>query len=218
MCFCGCSRDVFACRSGDGISTSFDTAADLTSNFNLNVLPGDSSVNWRSGYGPSGVFSGSDGGFAHFNNFPTSDSIGFKIGEVFLNSFDVSSQWYEGGSGVSAANAAGNDFRLNLYDSGLNLVFTADYFLPANGDWTTITVNTPGVYAIQIVNAMGINPGQGFFANIDNIVFNEATGVVPEPATLFVWSGLGLPRLARSTPVQEESRPTASGDAELAVD
>jgi len=102
-----------------GALITFDTSADLTDNFLLDVIPGDHATTWRNGYGPEGGFPGSDGGFAHFADYAFAGSLQFRNGPVFLNSFEISSQHSGGGTGVSRAVEAGLDYHLRLYDENL---------------------------------------------------------------------------------------------------
>jgi len=72
---------------------TFDAPADLTDNFFVDVIAGDSLTEWRPGYSAQSGFPASDGGFVHFNQYNSSNSIAFKSGSVFLNSFEISSQY-----------------------------------------------------------------------------------------------------------------------------
>lgn len=132
-----------------GIIT-FDAESDLTNNFLLDIFPGDNLTQWRNGYGPSGGFPGSDGGFVLFNDFDTSNSIAFLSGPVFLNRFDISSQWSAGGAGVGFAADAQRDYHLRLYNQSLVPILDTTLQVAENGAWTTETFNVPNVYAIWI--------------------------------------------------------------------
>ncbi|HWA25464.1 MAG TPA: VPDSG-CTERM sorting domain-containing protein [Lacunisphaera sp.] len=191
---------LFGCglTSAFGTVYTFDASSDLSSNFAVNVFPGDANVQWRAGYGPSGIFDGSDGGFAHFNNYPQPDSMRFLTGPVFLNSFDLSSQYFGGGYGVSEASSAGNDYRLVLYDVSDTILFDQVMSVSALGAWGTVTLNVANVSTIRIFNGVlpsGANGGTGWWPNVDNIRVNEAAGVADSGSTIALL-GLALCAIA----------------------
>src|SRR5262245_31556139 len=72
---------------------TFDSQADLSGNFDVDVTFGDFGTQWRPGYGASGGFPGSDGGFVSSASGGAVNSLEFKSGPVFLNSFQISSQY-----------------------------------------------------------------------------------------------------------------------------
>ena len=172
---------------------TFDTSADLTSNWTLDVIPGDSNTQWRSGYGPSGGFPGSTGGFVHLNTWNTGNSMRYNAGSFTLNSMTVSSQLAGGGFGVTQATSAGRDFRMVLFDNAMNTLSDQIYFTDAGGAWTTINFNVANVRTIWVErrDITGVNLGTGFWPNLDNFVINEAISGVPVPATVALL-GLGL--------------------------
>lgn len=163
---------------------TFDSSADLTDNFNLDVISGDNYTVWRSGYSAVDGFPGSDGGFVDFNDYRSSNSIAFKAGPVTLNSFDISSQYYAGGYGVVEAINAQLDYHLRLYDQNLSVLLDEIRTVDPTGAWTTLTFNTPNVYAIWIGRRDNDGTGTGgWWPNIDNVRVNDLTAV-PEPTTL----------------------------------
>ena len=179
---------------------TFDTSADLTSNFDSDVLQGDTFTAWRAGYDATTSYEGSDGGFVWFNGYHDSNSIQFKSGPVTLNSFEISSQWYGGGRGVIDATNAGDDYRLILYDVSLNVLFDQTLFAAANGAWEAVLLNLSNVSIIQIAARSNDGTGTGgWWPSLDNIVVNESISAVPLPpsAILFGTALLGLAGLRR---------------------
>lgn len=160
---------------------TFDTATDLSANFDIDVISGDSGTEWHAGYGPASGFPGSDGGFVHFNTFISSNSLAFKGGPVFLQSFEISPQYDSGGSGVSQAIDADLDYHLRLYDISLTPILDTILTVGSTGAWETVTLNQAGVHAIWIArrDLDGTGTG-GWWPNLDNITTGNP---VPEPST-----------------------------------
>lgn len=186
--FCGA---VLVGSAASATTYTFDSSADLTSNFNTDVVAGDFGTGWRAGYGPTGGFPGSDGGFAHFNNYNEANSLQFKSGPVTLNSFDISSQYSGNGSGVNNATNALGDYRLVLYDTMFNTLYDNVLTVAAGGVWETLTFNIANVSTIWIADRSDGTGSGGWWPNLDNITVNE-TSPVPVPATLpLLLVGLG---------------------------
>ncbi len=191
---------VLALASSGAAATvfTFDSSGDLTGNFNLDVIGDDSTTHWRAGYGPSGGFPGSDGGFVHFNQYNTGNSIQFQSGPVFLNSFDISSQWGEGGAGVSNASDAANDYRLMLYDAGLSVIYDQVLTIAAGGVWETLTLNVADVSVIRITRRSGDGTGTGgWWPNLDNVTVNATAAPEPTALALMALGLAGAGRLRR---------------------
>lgn len=193
------SCGVFCGSMASAVTFTFDSAVDMTSNFAIDVLAGDTGTQWRPGYTASGPFPASDGGYVHFNFFNDSNSLQFLSGPVTLNSFDISSQHSFGGSGVNNADGGNGLYNLILYDNGLNELYNQTLTIAAGGVWETLTFNIPNVHTIWI-EGPGLTASQGWWPNIDNIVADEAA-TVPVPASILLLGGalgaLGLRRKSR---------------------
>ena len=160
---------------------SFDGSADLGDNFFTDVIAGDARTEWRPGYSAQAPFPASDGGFVLFNQYDTGNSLAFKNGSNFLNSFEVSPQYGKGGSGVAEAIEAGLDYRLTLYNIDLEPVYSAVLITNSTGAWDKLTFDLPDIYAIGIAPRTSPTDFRGWWPNIDNVRVNWP---VPEPSTL----------------------------------
>lgn len=182
---------------------TFDTAADLTNNFNLDVVSGDSHTEHGTGYAAASGFPGSDGGFVHFNQYNTSNSLQFKSGPVTLNSFDISSQHAGRGAGVTAASIALGDYHLKLFDTAFTVLYDQVLTVAGGGVWETLTFDIANVSTIWIDKRSGDQTGTGgWWPNLDNITTGATINVVPVPASLPLLLGgfalLGFAKRRRS--------------------
>jgi hypothetical protein len=173
---------------------TFDTAPDLTSNFNLDVLPGDGGTHWEPGYIPFNGFPGSDGGLVMFDDYQVSHSIQFKAGPVTLNSFNISSQVFFNGGGVHHANMSQGDYRLRLYDENNQVLLEQVRTIAPGGAWETLTFNLANVSTIWIESTATAVDGTGEFGwgwwpALDSIAVNE-TSAVPIPGALALFPGV----------------------------
>lgn len=175
---------IFAGSNAHAAVYTFDTSADLTNNFNLDVVAGDSDTRWYEGYESRGGFPASDGGFVSFDQFFTSNSIQFKSGPVLLNSFDISSAYSDSGIGVNDAEAAANDYHLKLFDASFNTLFDDILTVAAGGVWETLYFDLANVSTIWIAQRVDSTGWLGWTPNLDNVVVNEAVQAIPVPATL----------------------------------
>lgn len=181
---------------------TFDNNGALHSNFAIDPMAGDSGTEFRTGYGAQNGFAGSDGGFVHFNKFATGNSMRFKAGPVFLNSFTISSQHSGGGAGTPNADVNGRDFTLELYDNSNVLIHSATMLVGARGSWDEVQLDIAGVRTMRIL-ATWSTPGafDGWWPNVDNVRFNEAAqaaAAIPEPGALaLVLAALGALALTR---------------------
>lgn len=169
---------------------TFDTMLDLINNFNLDVISGDSGTQWNFGYSATSRYEGSDGGFVSFNDYSNANSLQFLGGPVYLNGFDISSQWAYGGGGVIDADTNGRDYTLELYDPFMNLIYSNVHYVSANGNWDFLSLNVDNVSIIRILptwSADGVY--DGWWPNIDNITYNVSSVPLPAAAWLF---GSGL--------------------------
>ncbi len=187
---------------------TFDTAADLDAAFERDVILGDSSTIWRGGYGADNGFPASDGGFVHFNQFNTGNSLRFRTGPVTLLQMDVSSQWSAGGAGVNAANVAAADYRLMLYDAAGSLLYDEVLMVATRGAWGQVMLGVADVAVIRIPKRSSDGTGtSGWWPNIDNIVVAGAIAPVPGPATLPLLAG-ALALLAAAVPLRRRATAT----------
>jgi hypothetical protein len=186
---------------------TFDTAAELTDTFNLDVIGGDFGTQHRSGYAAQGGFAGSDGGFVHLNYFDSGNSLQFKSGPAMLTSLSLSAAYAASGAGAMQASRGGMDIVLTLYDEGLSQIYSATHLMAENGVWETLELNVARVSVIQIAarwSAHGVY--DGFWPNIDNIVtadtpidvVSNQVASVPVPAAAPLLAGaLGALSLLR---------------------
>ena len=180
---------------------TFDTNGALNSNFTTDVVAGDSGTQFQSGYGAYADYEASDGNFVHFNMYGSGNSLRFKSGPVFLNSFTISSQFSGYGAGANEADNNGRDYTLELYDNNNLLIHSASMLVGAQGSWDEVELDIAGVRTLRIL-ATWSAPGvyDGWWPNIDNIRFNEfaQAAAVPEPGALaLVLAALGGLALAR---------------------
>ncbi|MEM7454327.1 MAG: hypothetical protein AAF456_08215 [Planctomycetota bacterium] len=173
---------------GDAVTYTFDTSADLIDNFNLDVVTGDANTNWRSGYSAGPPIEASDGGFVHVNQYNTSNSIQFADGPVYLNSFEISSNYDQSENGRTFANAAADDYHLILYDSSFNVLFDQTLTASPTGSWDEVTFDIANVSTIWIDRRDGDGTGTGgWWPNLDNIRVNQ----IPEPCSMAIVSLAG---------------------------
>ena len=166
---------------------TFDNNGALNSNFTTDVFAGDTGTEFQQGYAAQGGFAGSDGNFVHFNMYDTGNSLRFKGGPVFLNSFTISSQYAGGGAGASNADDNGRDYTLQLYDDNNALIHSAMMLVGARGSWDEVQLDIAGVRSIRILATWSApNVFDGWWPNVDNIRFNEGVqpSAVPEPGAL----------------------------------
>jgi hypothetical protein len=176
---------IFVGSDGKAAVYTFDTSTDLTDNFNIDVVAGDFGTQWQSGYGSSGGYPASDGGFVLSNWYDSSNSIQFASGPVLLNSFDISSQYSSGGWGVFEAERAANDYHLKLFDEFFNPLFDEILTVAEGGVWETLYFDLANVSTIWLAQRDDDGTGTGgWWPNLDNIVVNEAVQAVPVPAAL----------------------------------
>lgn len=181
---------------------SFDTPADLQNNFNKDVFfstLGDAGITWEPGYVAQNGFPGSNGGYILFDDYRTPASLQFKTGPVFLNSFTISSQRFGNGDGVQAAQDAGNNYHLRLYDGNNNILLDQQRIIASGGVWETLTFDLANVWTIWIGRTDdGNHLQQGWWPVIDGIRVNEQPNAVPLPAALplFATGLAGLSLLA----------------------
>ncbi|MEM7454325.1 MAG: PEP-CTERM sorting domain-containing protein [Planctomycetota bacterium] len=180
LTFCTQSR-------GDAVTYTFDTSAELFTNFDIDVIGGDGFSQWRPGYIAGPAIEASDGGFVHFNNWDRANSLRFLSGPVFLNSFDLSSNFSQSTGGTNQANSVGNDYRLVLYDTSFNVLYDQTLLVSPTGSWDEVTLNVDNVSTIWL-NTHNVNGPQGWWPNVDNIRVNQ----IPEPGSLAVVSLVGL--------------------------
>jgi hypothetical protein len=180
---------------GHAAVVTFDSSGDLNL-FNVDIFPGDNFTEWRPGYSASGGYAGSDGGFVHFNLYSGSNTLQFKAGPVFLNGFDISSQYGGAGGGVSNADNNGRDYVLELYGPTNALISSQALLVGADGTWDYVSTETANVSSLRIL-ATWSAPGvyDGWWPNLDNIRYNE--NEIPEPGTLGLL-GLSLAGFAAS--------------------
>jgi len=169
---------------------TFDTEADLTNNFNVDIFSNEESTQWHNGYDSINGYDGSDGGFIHFNSYGNANSMQFLNGPVILRSFDISSQYDINGAGVDDADNNGRDFTLQLFDQNLTKIYDQSHLVSTNGDWGFIHLNINNVSVIKILPTWSNDDVyDGFWPNIDNIRYNNIQ--VPEPSSLAILA-LGL--------------------------
>ena len=184
---------------------TFDNNGALNSNFTTDVFPGDSGTEFQQGYGPQNGFAGSDGNFVHFNMYDTGNSLRFKVGPVFLNSFTISSQYAGGGAGTSNADNNGRDYTLELYDDNNALIQSTTMLVGARGSWDEVQLDVAGVRTMRILATWSApNVFDGWWPNVDNIRFNEGVqpSAIPEPGALALvlaaLAGVAVTRRRRS--------------------
>ncbi|MEO7386386.1 MAG: hypothetical protein ABIX37_05580, partial [Gammaproteobacteria bacterium] len=195
---------VFAAGPAYATTFTFDNSLALSSNFNVDVRPGDGGTYWVPGYGSLNGFPGSAGGFVHFDNYQSAHSIQFKDGPVTLNSFQISSQRGPSGDGVGQAQAAANDYTLHLYDASGNLLFSEYRLIAAGGVWETLTFNLPNVSTIWVAQTgwdfdhTGTY-GSGWWPVIDNVRVNEVTALDDGPVSVTAGVAAVIPVGANDT-------------------
>lgn len=180
---------------------SFENASELTNNFTIDVMAGDSGTQNQPGYGAQNGYVGSSGNFVHFNSYDTGNSMRFNAGPVFLNGFTISSQYSGGGAGTHEADNNGRDYTVELYDDSNALIHSATMLVGARGSWDEVELDIAGVRTMRILATWSaVNVFDGWWPNIDNMRFNEAARVaaVPEPGALaLVLAALGGLALSR---------------------
>ncbi|MEM7454326.1 MAG: hypothetical protein AAF456_08210 [Planctomycetota bacterium] len=175
-----------ATTEGDAVTYTFDTSTEMFVNFDLDVVSGDGVTAWRPGYNAGPPIEASDGGFVHFNSWDRPNSIRFSDGPVFLNSFDLSSNYNQSNSGTNQANNTGNDYRLVLFDTSFNVLYDETLLVSPTGSWDEVTLNVDNVSTIWL-NTFELNGPQGWWANVDNIRVNQ----IPEPCSMAIVSMAG---------------------------
>lgn len=152
-------------------TATFDTAADMNALFNLDVYKGDILTEHHLGSEQNAI----DGGFVHFNDWSTTNSVQLKDTNNQIESFTFWEWDYE--------YSTGNSWTWSFFDEVGGLVGTNNY--TNTGDSTPQTLD---LLSLGFAGVAGVQLGHhDGWMNIDNLVYDAKVSAVPVPAALLMF-------------------------------